>query len=129
MDYVPFITVQQKFDNPLLNTSVKQPSVRIVLNNVTSDLTSFLLKKDLLFTRLSVFYEKPEHYPSWKANVQSIMRELNATPSEEMDLLIRWLGKDSGRHAVTIRSSLSTDPRWGVKKIWERLDKGLVRLR
>jgi hypothetical protein len=52
-----------------------------------------------------------------------MISELNVTPSEEIDLLIRWLGPDSGRHAKTIRSSLSSDPTWGVAKIWERLDE------
>jgi hypothetical protein len=84
---------------------------------------TFLLKKDLLMTRLTTFDEKPEHYLSWKVNFKGMLSELNVTPSEEIDLLIRWLGPDSGRHAKTIRSSLSSDPTWGVAKIWERLDE------
>lgn len=92
-------------------------------SNLASQLTTFLLKKDLLMTRLTTFDEKPEHYLSWKVNFKGMIFELNVTPSEEIDLLIRWLGPDSGRHAKTIRSSLSSDPTWGVAKIWERLDE------
>ena len=58
-----------------------------------------------------------------KSISRGMISELNVTPSEEIDLLIRWLGPDSGRHAKTIRSSLSSDPTWGVAKIWERLDE------
>lgn len=37
-------------------------------SNLASQLTTFLLKKDLLMTRLTTFDEKPEHYLSWKVN-------------------------------------------------------------
>ena len=58
-----------------------------------------------------------------KSIPRGMISELNVTPSEEIDLLIRWLGPDSGMHTKTIRSSLSSDPTWGVAKIWERLDE------
>lgn len=44
-------------------------------------------------------------------------------PSEEMDLLTRWLGPDSACHAKTIRSSLGSDPSQGVKRISKRIDE------
>lgn len=92
-------------------------------NKFASELTSFLLKKDLRMTRLATFDEKPEHYSAWRTNFRSIMSELHVSPSEEIDLLIRWLGPDSARHAKTIRSSLGSDPSQGVKRLWERMEE------
>lgn len=71
-------------------------------NKCASELTPYLLKKDLLMTRLATFNEKPKHYSAWKTNVRSIMSEVHVRPSKEMNLLIRWVGPASARHAKTI---------------------------
>ncbi len=42
---------------------------------------------------------------------------------EEMDLLIKWLGKDSSEQALRIRSINVRQPTLGLKAIWERLKK------
>lgn len=92
-------------------------------NSVTSDLTRFLLKKDLLFSRLTAFNDKPEMYAVWKASFGNIMRELSVTAMEEMDLLVKWLGPESSRQAHSIRASNVSDPSKGVTRLWERLDE------
>lgn len=56
-----------------------------------SDLTRFLLKKDLLFSRFSHFNDKPETFTTWKTSFKSITEELQVTPFEEMDLLVKFL--------------------------------------
>ena len=40
---------------------------------LSSDFTKFLLKKDLLLTRLTSFNDKPETYASWKNSFKNIM--------------------------------------------------------
>lgn len=90
---------------------------------VTNELTRFLLKKDLLFTRLSSFNDRPESYAVWKASFQSIMSELNVTAFEELDLLVKWLGPESMKHALSIRASNANNPSRGLQRIWERLDE------
>ncbi|XP_071138860.1 interaptin-like [Mytilus edulis] len=54
--------------------------------SVVSDLTKFLLKKDLLLSRFQNFDDCPETYASWKATFKSITEELSVTAFEEMDL-------------------------------------------
>ncbi|MES9969565.1 MAG: hypothetical protein ABW092_05990, partial [Candidatus Thiodiazotropha sp.] len=106
------------YQNPVpqeANVSVSQP--------VTSELTRFLLKKDLLLSRLSHFNDKPESFAVWKASFKNIMRELSVTPFEEMDLLVKWLGPDSSKHALSIRSSNADNPARGLQRIWDRMEE------
>lgn len=70
---------------------------------VVENLTQFLLKKDLLMSRFSPFNDRPDSYQTWKASFTSIVKELNISAFEEMDLLIKWLGPDSKRFASSIR--------------------------
>ncbi|XP_046568492.1 LOW QUALITY PROTEIN: uncharacterized protein LOC124276870 [Haliotis rubra] len=67
-----------------------------------SDLTSYLLKRDLLNLRLTKFSDNPAEYQMWKTGFRNIGSELNLSPSEEMELLVRWLGVESGRYASSI---------------------------
>ncbi|VDI62278.1 Hypothetical predicted protein [Mytilus galloprovincialis] len=50
------------------------------------------------------------------------MKELSVTPSEELDLLIKWLGPDSARQAESIKAASASDHVGGLHKIWDRLD-------
>lgn len=91
-------------------------------NHMSSEFTRFLLKKDLLFARLSVFSEEPESYLSWKGTFRRVMEELSVDASEEIELLIKWLGPVSSSHAKSIKISSVNNPSLGLKRLWERLD-------
>lgn len=86
-----------------------------------SDLTRFLLKKDLLLSRLTAFNDKAECFRSWKASFRSVMSELEVSPSEELDLLVKFLGPESSCYAYSIRSTNTHDPAKGLSRLWERL--------
>ncbi|XP_052073800.1 uncharacterized protein LOC127711732 [Mytilus californianus] len=91
--------------------------------SVVSDLTKFLLKKDLLLTRFQNFDDCAETYASWKATFKSITEELSVTAFEEMDLIVKWLGRESSKFLQTIRASNVNNPKTGLRRIWERLDE------
>ena len=44
------------------------------------------------------------------------MKELNVTPFEELDLLVKWLGNDSRQHAMSIRAANTQGPTRGFRK-------------
>lgn len=48
---------------------------------------------------------------------------LGLSPSEEIDLMVKWLGKESSEHAVKIRAVNANQPTLGLKAIWSKLDK------
>lgn len=64
------------------------------------NLASFMLKKDLMLTRLVNFDDKPENFVAWKASFKSVVHDALITPLEELDLLIRWLGPESKEQSL-----------------------------
>ncbi|XP_022345684.2 uncharacterized protein LOC111113788 [Crassostrea virginica] len=92
-------------------------------SNQMTEFTKFLVKKDLLMSRLNQYDDNPMLYVAWKLNFKGIMKELATTASEELDLLCRWLGPASARQANSIRACNADNPALAVKKIWERLEQ------
>ena len=74
-----------------------------------------LLRKELLLTRVVVFNDSFEMYQSWKACFRHVCNDINISPSEEIDLLIKWLGRDSKKHAIILRSVYKNDPTVGLQ--------------
>ena len=50
------------------------------------------------------------------------MEELNIGPTEELELLIKWLGPVSSKYARSIKISNIDRPTVGVARLWDRLD-------
>ncbi|KAK7093723.1 uncharacterized protein [Littorina saxatilis] len=86
------------------------------------DFTKFLLKKDLLLSRLTVFNEQPESFEVWRNSFSSVMKDLDLTPQEELDLLVKNLGPESSKYAYSLRSSNPANPQRALQLLWERLD-------
>ncbi|XP_076084371.1 uncharacterized protein LOC143055113, partial [Mytilus galloprovincialis] len=91
--------------------------------NPTSEITRFLLRKDLLFSRLTSFNDRAESFHTWKASFKNVTDELQVSDSEQIDLLIKWLGPESAKHAISIRASNANNPTIGIQRLWKRLDK------
>ena len=85
-------------------------------------MSRFLLRKDLLFSRLVNFDDKPESYCAWKYSFLCVVNELQIMDSEQMDLLIKYLGPESRKHALSIRTSNIFNIPRGLQRLWERLD-------
>ncbi|XP_052062914.1 uncharacterized protein LOC127702663 [Mytilus californianus] len=91
--------------------------------NPTSEITRFLLRKDLLFSRLTSFNDRAESFHTWKASFKNVTDELQVSDSEQIDLLIKWLGPESAKHAISIRASNANNPTKGIQRLWKRLDE------
>lgn len=92
-------------------------------NSVTGDFTRYLLKKDLLLSRLSAFDDRPESYMTWKVSFKTVMSEIDVSPIEELDFLLKWSGPESKRHVLSIKSANIADPLRGLQRAWERLEE------
>ncbi|KAL4000683.1 acetylcholinesterase [Sarotherodon galilaeus] len=73
--------------------------------------------------RLSKFDDKPENYLSWKATFQSTVRDLGLKATEEINLLIKWLGPESSEHAKRLKAVNIKHPPAGLNMIWLRLEE------
>lgn len=51
------------------------------------------------------------------------MKELSVTPFEEMNLLVKWLGPDSFKHALSIRTSYPNHRVSGMQRKWGQMDE------
>lgn len=92
-------------------------------DNVVRDLTKFLLKKELLFSRFTKFTDRPEVFVTWKTRFKIIAEELRVTPFEEVDLLAKYLGPESTKFALSIRAANAAYPDRALKRILERLEE------
>lgn len=51
------------------------------------------------------------------------MKEISATPSEELDVLVSHLDIDSSGQAATIRKCNADNPETALKLVWEKLEE------
>ncbi|XP_026003932.1 uncharacterized protein LOC113009687 [Astatotilapia calliptera] len=96
------------------------------INNGNSDfanLTKFLAKRELVADGLTKFTDRAEDYWAWRASFCNAIEGLSLKPSEQLDLLTRWLGEESSKHAKRIRSVHLNNPAEGLRRVWTRLQE------
>jgi hypothetical protein len=86
---------------------------------VASMFSKFMIKKDLLLSRLVKFTDEPELFDMWRSSFHRIITELGVSEIEELELLTKWLGPESSGHALNLRAANAKNPELGI---WERLD-------
>ncbi|XP_048755537.2 uncharacterized protein LOC125666410 [Ostrea edulis] len=101
------------------------PSVFLRSNHLphVPDISKFLLRKELLISRLYRFSDRPESYFVWKSSFQNILTDLQVMDFEQLDLLVKWLGPESSSYALSIRTANVDCPAKTVRLLWERLDQ------
>ncbi len=87
------------------------------------DFVRYFARREIVASGLLQFNDKPQSYRAWKCSFENAVRGLDLTASEEMDLLPKWLGKESAEHVEQIRAIHINHPDAGLKMIWERLDQ------
>ena len=88
----------------------------------SSSLSALFLRKDLITSRLYAFDENPSNFEAWKRGFRNAMHEINASPEEELDILVKHLGKESSQYAISIRNANAASPLRGLRLLWERLE-------
>ncbi len=87
------------------------------------DLGRFLMRRDIVTSRLKPYDDKPENYIVWKTCFQSVVTELDIMDAEQLDLMIKWLGPVSSKHAASMRAANMEQPTRGLQLLWQRLDE------
>jgi len=91
--------------NPSAKTFVPT-SIENAETKAAAELGQFFLKKELLISRLTEFNEKPETYEAWKISFKRLVTDLKMTPSDELEMLGKWLGPTSKKYAESTRVTL-----------------------
>ncbi|KAI4893319.1 hypothetical protein NFI96_028474, partial [Prochilodus magdalenae] len=88
-----------------------------------TDLAKFLARSQLITTGLTKFDDKVENYWAWKSSFSNAVKGLELTEAEELDLLVKWLGRESSEHVRRIKSVHIRHPAAGLKMAWDRLEQ------
>lgn len=86
-----------------------------------SEIARYLVRRELMNSGLSKFDNGPENYLAWKSSFMNALEGLSLTPSEELDLLTRWLGPQSSEQVKRVRAVHVADPAAGRRMAWCRL--------
>ncbi|XP_077127869.1 uncharacterized protein LOC143783349 [Ranitomeya variabilis] len=92
-------------------------------NRFTTEFARFFTRRELVAKGLMKFNDQAEGYRAWKASFQNVIRDLGLQHREEIDLLVKYLGEESVKHAVRIRDININRPETGLREIWKRLDE------
>ncbi|KAM4023316.1 uncharacterized protein ACNLHF_028069 [Anomaloglossus baeobatrachus] len=92
-------------------------------NRFTTEFAKFFKRCELVAKGLMKFTDQAEGYRARKAFFQNATRDLGLQYREDIDLLVKYLGDESVKHAVRIRDININCPKTGLKEIWERLDE------
>lgn len=89
----------------------------------TRDLIKYLARSHLVTSGLTVYDEQPMNYWAWKSSFRNAIADLDLSEAEELDLLIKHLGKESAEQVRRIRTVNIRDQITGLCMAWERLDE------
>ncbi|XP_046703058.1 uncharacterized protein LOC124384338 [Silurus meridionalis] len=92
-------------------------------NSNMNDFVRYLARRKLISTGLLKFNDQPESYRAWRSSFKNAIRDLDLAFSEEIDLLVKWLGRESAEHANRIRTVNTSNPERGLDLIWARLEE------
>lgn len=133
----PSLPIQQAMHGtsyePGYRSTIQQPplpaqrSLRVVprepKSDITNDLAKYLARSSLVTSGLTTYDDQPLNYWPWKISFQSAIADLDLTDREELDLLSKYLGKESAEQVRRIRAVNVRDPPTGLAMAWERLDE------
>ncbi len=118
---VPVSEKSNKPQTPYLSSTTQQPSSSD--HTGMTEIARYLVRRELINSGLNKFDDRPENYLAWKSSFINVLEGLSLTPSEELDLLIRWLGPQSSEQVKRVRAVHVADPAGGCRMVWSRLEE------
>ncbi|XP_059802837.1 uncharacterized protein LOC132379182 [Hypanus sabinus] len=92
---------------------------------LTADPTmQYLARRDLITSGLYQFDDKPENYCAWYSTFTNAIDGVQLSATQKLDLMEKWLGKESRDQVRRIRSVYINKPELALSKAWERLREG-----
>ncbi|KAM7373874.1 hypothetical protein PAMP_006564 [Pampus punctatissimus] len=84
-------------------------------------LLQYLARRDLVTSGLYQFDDKPENFRAWQSSFTNAVAEVQLRATQELDLMTKWLGKESGEQMRRIRAVHVNNADLALRKAWERL--------
>lgn len=137
LDPTPLDTLQRTTDYVISQRSLKQSEAPVTppadqpfrpppFNHTLDppqDLLLYMARREMLSSSLTRFSDQPKDYRAWKSSFLNTISGLRLSPREEMDMLVKWLGRHSSDQANRLRTAYFNRPEKGLYEIWRRLDK------
>ncbi|XP_077390535.1 uncharacterized protein LOC144027111 [Festucalex cinctus] len=83
----------------------------------------YMARRDLITSGLYQFDDRPENYRAWYSSFTGATAEVQLSPTQLLDLMTKWLGKESSEQVKRIRSVYVNNPLFALRKAWERLNE------
>ena len=87
------------------------------------DFAKYMARRELVTTGLTKFEDQPENFRAWESSFLTAIHGLDLSATEQLDLLVKWLGKESSEHAKRIRAVHVSNPPAALHLIWVRLEE------
>nr|XP_054587010.1 uncharacterized protein LOC129152514 [Nothobranchius furzeri] len=88
-----------------------------------ADFAKFLARRELITTGLFKFDDNPENFRAWQSSFLNATGGIDLTYSQQLDLLVKWLGKESSEHVKRIRAVYTSSPKAAFQLSWDRLEE------
>ena len=85
------------------------------------DFLHYFAHHELIATGLLKFDDRPESYRSCKYSFKNSIKGVSPSAREELDLLVKWPGKECVEHAKTTRAVHPNNSEKDLKIVWTRL--------
>lgn len=83
----------------------------------------YMARRDLITSGLYQYDDKPENFRAWLSSFTGATADVHLTPTQELDLMTKWLGKESSSQIKRIRSVYVNNPAEALQKAWDRLQE------
>ncbi|RXN31543.1 hypothetical protein ROHU_004747 [Labeo rohita] len=110
--------------DPASKRCTAQPDTRYYSQSQATpmlDFAKFIARRELVTTGLTKFDDNPENFRAWESSFVNATKDLQLSASEELDLLVKWLGKESSDHVRRIRAVYVTNPQAALQMSRTRL--------
>ncbi len=78
----------------------------------------FMARRELISNKLQ---NNPQNYRTWRESFKTMIRGVDLTPSEELNLIIEHTSDESHKLAQRIRNAYISKPTEGVTVLWQKL--------
>ncbi|XP_060787651.1 uncharacterized protein LOC132892997 isoform X2 [Neoarius graeffei] len=83
----------------------------------------YLARREIVSTGLKEFDDSPETYRAWRSSFLNAIYDLNLSASEELDLLTKWLGRESSSYVRRLRAVHIGNAHAALQMVWARLNE------
>lgn len=87
------------------------------------NMARYLARREIISTGLKQFDDNPDTYRAWRSSFLNAIHDLDLSASEELDLLTKWLGKESSKYVRRLRSVHIGNPAAALQMVWTRLNE------